>query len=181
MMQGAYRALPVTDKRCRETAERLRSAFGSVREPLLEAMLSDMSMFNQAVPLFMKEIALIVTSWYAPFLVQEIREARHYEDAISAASLLAFSEKDRCIESLGGLLRSSRPLDVLVSSEALGDLVAYASTFRARRLALSFLMSSGSEVAHLELEKAREQAPHRGGEENAWNAAVFPGRFDFPL
>lgn len=159
---GAYRSMPVTSQRCIETAERLRSAFGSGREPLLDAILSDVLLFNESVPYFMRRVAGMVTSWYTPYLMREIREADFYEDAISAASLLAFSEKSRCIDALGGLLRSNRPLDILVSSEALGDLVAYSDSVQARRLAVMHLSSCGREVAQLELDNARELSLLRG-------------------
>lgn len=159
---GAYRSPPVTSRRCIETVDRLKSAFGSGREPLLDSILSDALIFNESVPLFMRRIAGMVTSWYTPYLMREIREAQDYEEAIPAASLLAFSEKRRCIDALGGLLRSNRPLDILVSSEALGDLAAYTDSPPARRLAIFHLSTCGREIAQLELENAREISSLRG-------------------
>lgn len=159
---GAYRSPPVTSRKCIETAERLRSAFGRGNEPLLDSILSDALLFNESVPHFMRRIAGMVTSWYTPYLVREIKEAMDYEEAIPAASLLAFSEKTRCINALGGLLGSNRPLDILVSSEALGDLAAYSDSPSARRLAIFHLSTCGREIAQLELECAREISALRG-------------------
>jgi hypothetical protein len=170
----AYRSPPVTSRRCLETAERLKSAFGSRREPLLDCILSDALIFNEAVPLFMRKIAEMVTGWYTPYLVQEIKQARDYDEAIAPASLLAFSENELCIDALGTLLKSKRPLDVVVSSEALGDLVAYADSKRARRLAISYLTVCRSEIARIELEEAREMSvPLREEEANKPDAPPF--------
>jgi hypothetical protein len=92
--------------------------------------------------------------------MREIREADFYEDALPAASLLAYSGKPACMERLAELLRSSRPLDILVSVEVLADLVVYAELGRTRRMAAYYLGASGSPLAQLELECAIRATPH---------------------
>ncbi len=158
--QGAYRSPPVTDSRRLETLGRLKAAFGKGREPLLDTALSDVLIFDQCMPQFIRKIAGIVTSFYRPYLVREIQEARYIEDALPAASLLAYSENGRCIGSLGAFLRSSRPLEVVASCEALSDLVAYSSSAAARRMAIYHLRSCGKEIAQAELERARVISVH---------------------
>ncbi len=173
---GAYRSPPVTSRQCIETVERLRSAFGRGNEPLLDSILSDALLFNESVPHFMRRIAGMVTSWYTPYLVREIKDAMDYEEAIPAAALLAFSEKARCINALGGLLRSNRPLEILVSSEALGDLAAYSDSLPARRLAVFHLSACGREIAQLELENAKMLSASRGialPEQPAWESSLL--------
>ncbi len=171
-----YRSPPVTDCRRLETFERVRSAFGSGREPLLDSALSDVLLFDESMPRFMRRIAGIVTAFYRPFLVREIQEARYIEDALPAASLLAYSENKRCIDSLGAFLRSSRPLEVVASCEALSDLVAYSASAAARKTAIRHLRSCGRELARAELERARSISAHASEEEarakpSAWLAA----------
>ncbi len=161
-----YRSPPVTDSRRLETAERLKLAFGSGREPLLDSSLSNVLAFDESVPRFIRKIAGIVTSFYRPYLMQEIREARHVEEALPAAALLAYSENPKCLDDLGSLLRSSRPLEIVASCEALSDLVAYSESASARRRAIWHLRSCGKDLAIAELERARSISS-RGLDEGA--------------
>jgi hypothetical protein len=157
-MNGPYRDRSVAHGRQREAWGRLRAALGPLREPLFEECA--------AAPSFLRRIADMVTEWYAPFLVREIRQAEYYEDALPAASLLAFSDKEACLMRLSELLLSSRPVDVLVSVEALGDVVAFSPPGRQRNLAIFFLRSSGMEIAERELCEALDSSPYGCSYEN---------------
>jgi hypothetical protein len=158
-MLGPYRTASILPCRCKDALDRVKGAIGNAKEPLLES-LHDRDSFSSTFPAFLKKIADIVTDWYTPYLLAEIRGADHYEDAMPAASLLAFSEKPYCIEGLGRLLRSNRPLEVLVTIETLGDLVAFAQNGTARNMAIFYLTSSGHQLAMDELESAMILSPY---------------------
>ncbi len=157
-MNGPYRDRAVTHERQREAWGRLRAALGPLKEPLAEDCAS--------APGFLRRIADMVTEWYAPFLIREIREALYYDEALPAASLLAFSGKEQCMGRLSGLLLSSRPVDVLVSVETLGDVVAFSPPGRQRNLAIFYLSSSGMEIAQRELWEALDSSHYGCAYEN---------------
>ncbi|MFN7991586.1 MAG: hypothetical protein U0R44_05495 [Candidatus Micrarchaeia archaeon] len=159
-MSGPYRSHSPSNTRCGEFIRKMRCALGMERCPLLEDAVHDREAFDTVFSLFASTISDLVTDWYAPFLLREIRTAWHYEDAIASASLLAYSEKPGCIESLAGLLRSRRPLDVLVGIETLGDLVAFSPPGTPRSMAVYHLERCGQSLAGSELECALMLSRH---------------------
>jgi hypothetical protein len=158
---AAYRAQPLNAQRPREAISRMKRAFcPNGPDPMLDAISCDIPLFRSAFPQVLQKMAGLITDWYKPYLLKEIREAGSYEEALPPASLLAFSQKLHCVESLGGLLSSRRPLDVLVSVEALGDMIAVAPPGPVRESAIEMLSRSGLAVAMDELETALMSSPY---------------------
>lgn len=146
-----YRAYPMPESRQSEAYSRLRMAVSPAAEPILDFLSCDpRSSFLSIV----RRAAELITEWYTPYLVREIRNASHYEEALPAASLLAFSAKRHCIAQLGILMGGGRPLEVLVSIETLADVVALSPPSGARDLAYFYLSHSPLAIAQAELDNA---------------------------
>lgn len=160
-----YRTQVIPNERSRDTVQKIKCALGIKSDPVLDYLVEDINMTRAMVPSFIKKIAETVTTWYIPYLVSEIRQAVYYEEALPAASLLAFSEKTECVDMLGMFLRSNRPLDVLVSIEGLSDLVAFGEPGPARNTAIFYLSTCRRSFAAKELEKAILFSPYGYPEE----------------
>ena len=146
-----YRENPMPEGRHSEAYRRLRRALSSNHEPSFDALHCDpQSCFLNIV----RRAADLITEWYTPYLTREIRQASHYEEAWPAASLLAFSGKMYCINALGNLMVGNRPLEVLVSIDALADVVALSPTSDTRDQAYRLLRGSRLEIAQRELDIA---------------------------
>ncbi|MEW6722638.1 MAG: hypothetical protein AB1324_05235 [Candidatus Micrarchaeota archaeon] len=160
-----YRSPCFGNKRRTEALERMRCALGP--KPMHDVLCGDglpFSPMGRALEL----LADMVTDFYIPYLVREIRGSEHYDEMAGAASLLAFSGRECGVETLGAMLRSRRPMEVLVSVDILGDVVAFAPPGGPRSLAVGYLASSGLELAREELAltlplSAAHSAPRQTG------------------